>query len=307
MLNGLMFACATLALPSHHEAYITNQGDNSVSVVDLIYQQVTHTIKVGQAPVGVAVGNSKVVVSNANSANLSVIDRQRKTVLATIALGGTPVGVTLSADEKTAFVANWFGNSVWRVELTPPFQIRSFAVGQAPAALLLSHDQQRLYVANRDSNSVSVINATTLQLESSIAVGKHPFGLALSTDGQWLASVNVEDDTISLIDLRHHTQRRIRVGAHPYCAVFAERDQKLYVSNTQDDTVSVLAVPSGVVLTRIAVGINPEGIAVSAQQHLVLVANWGSNNMSVINSQTDMLINTISTGDKSRAFGKFAF
>ncbi|HNZ56186.1 MAG TPA: YncE family protein, partial [Methylophilaceae bacterium] len=34
-------------------------------------------------------------------------------------------------------------------------------------------------------------------------------------------------------------------------------------------------------------------------------ANWGSNNVSVIDTNTNTVISTIKTGEKSRAFGQF--
>ena len=41
------------------KAYITNQGDDTVSVVDLITLKVIKTIKVGIAPLGITILNKK--------------------------------------------------------------------------------------------------------------------------------------------------------------------------------------------------------------------------------------------------------
>ena len=41
------------------KAYITNQGDNTVSVVDLVALEVIKTIKVGIAPLGITILNKK--------------------------------------------------------------------------------------------------------------------------------------------------------------------------------------------------------------------------------------------------------
>ncbi|WP_234406115.1 hypothetical protein [Methylobacillus glycogenes] len=68
------------------QAYITNQGDNTVSVIDLDTLQVTATIAVGKSPVGVATSAKlgKVYISNVDSHSVSVIDSQQLQVTDTI-------------------------------------------------------------------------------------------------------------------------------------------------------------------------------------------------------------------------------
>ncbi|MEZ0287961.1 MAG: YncE family protein, partial [Methylophilus sp.] len=64
-------------------AYITNQGSDSVSVLDIENKKVTHTIEVGKAPVGVAIASKqqRVYISNANSQTVSIINsRTQKTI-----------------------------------------------------------------------------------------------------------------------------------------------------------------------------------------------------------------------------------
>jgi YVTN family beta-propeller protein len=53
------------------------------------------------------------------------------------------------------------------------------------------------------------------------------------------------------------------------------------------------------------VGEVPEGISMEDKTGNIYIANWGSNQVSVIDSQTLKILTQIKTGDKSRAFGKF--
>ena len=63
----ITFLCFLLALiyfynnyqKINSKAYITNQGDNTVSIVDLKTLQVIKTLKVGIAPLGITILNKK--------------------------------------------------------------------------------------------------------------------------------------------------------------------------------------------------------------------------------------------------------
>jgi YVTN family beta-propeller protein len=56
--------------------YVTNSGDNTVSVIDTATNTVTATVKVGYYPDGIAVSpdRTRVYVTNYNSNTTSVID-----------------------------------------------------------------------------------------------------------------------------------------------------------------------------------------------------------------------------------------
>ena len=87
MLSLLNSACnAVTNQPKQPLAYITNQGDNTVSVIDTASNQVIKTIKVGKAPVGVAVSAQlkRVYISNVESHDISVIDTQNNTIIETL-------------------------------------------------------------------------------------------------------------------------------------------------------------------------------------------------------------------------------
>src|ERR1035441_4648340 len=80
-------------------AYITNQGDSTISVIDVATNTVTAIIPLGYAPWGVSVNadGSKVYITNNNN-TVSVINTSTNTVSATILVGLYPTGICVSPD-----------------------------------------------------------------------------------------------------------------------------------------------------------------------------------------------------------------
>jgi YVTN family beta-propeller protein len=79
--------------PDGRTVYVTNETDNTVSVIAAASNTVTATIAVGKSPVGVAVtpGGSTVYVTNRVDNTVSMIAAATNTVTATIPVGEIPV------------------------------------------------------------------------------------------------------------------------------------------------------------------------------------------------------------------------
>ena len=76
-------------------AYITNQGENTVSVIDLNKLTIQKKISVGKSPLGIAIIKNKAiaVVGNIDSQSLSIIDLKKNQVQKTVALKTAPLGM----------------------------------------------------------------------------------------------------------------------------------------------------------------------------------------------------------------------
>lgn len=122
-------------------AYVTNSGDDTVSVISLDTREVIRTIGVGQYPLGVAVtpDRQRVYVANSNSNSVSVIDVMTGGVVATVTEG----------------------------------------IGDSPVAIAVSRDGNRVYVTNDQSASLSVIETTTNTVVDHVSTPLHPYTLAL--------------------------------------------------------------------------------------------------------------------------------
>ncbi len=70
------------------------------------------TIPVGERPYGVAFARSRAFVTNQYDNTLSVIDLQTLTHEARIDVGEYPEGIDTTSDSNRVVVANWFDNTV---------------------------------------------------------------------------------------------------------------------------------------------------------------------------------------------------
>jgi YVTN family beta-propeller protein len=75
-----------------NRVYVTNEGDDTVSVVDGATNTVSATIPVGVAPLGVAVSETfnRIYVVNSADGTVSIIDGTTNTVIDTVAVGANP-------------------------------------------------------------------------------------------------------------------------------------------------------------------------------------------------------------------------
>ena len=77
------------------KAYITNQGDNTVSIIHLETLKKLKTLKVGVAPLGITILQKKklVFVGNVGTDDISVIDAVNDRLIKTIKLGTAPLSL----------------------------------------------------------------------------------------------------------------------------------------------------------------------------------------------------------------------
>jgi len=127
----------------------------TLSRVDLVALQVTHTIPVGLHPTALAWNEAahRLYVANSNSDSISVIDTKTNQAAAT-------------------------------------FDLRPFAeaaLGLAPTALALTGDGHTLYVAMGGVNAVAVMDASSGKIRGMIPTAWYPSDLALSSSGKHLA------------------------------------------------------------------------------------------------------------------------
>src|SRR5215471_14428072 len=156
--------------------------------------------------------------------------------------------------------------------------------------------------------------AVTFNGSSLIVGGAVVAGLGVSRDGRTLVAANFENDSVSIVNTATREVVRevkffvpggkVAQGEFPYdVAVLSNPDgsaKTAFVTSQRDNQVMVVDIGAGS-FTAISVGDQPNRMALSKDQTTLYVVNGNSDTVSVIDTNTSQVVDTISLsrpGDK---------
>jgi YVTN family beta-propeller protein len=121
--------------------------------------------------------------------------------------------------------------------------------------------------------------------------------IAISPDDSIVAMVNPDDGSISVFQTSDNSRlSKIATGKNPSSIVIAGDGSTAYVANRDDNTVArVVDIDGGTpkVDKRLDVGSSPVGLALSPSGLKLFVAEFAESNISVIDTQTMMVVDKI--------------
>jgi YVTN family beta-propeller protein len=173
-------------LPSHIAfnadstlAFITRQGSDQVSAIDLATQTVKWTIPVGKLPAGIVMtpDNKYLMVGIMGSDYVEVIDwRTQKTVKRIKAGDGTHNFRSLG-DHRHLFVSNRVSNTINIIDTVTLENVGTINVPGGPDCMELTNDGKTLWATLRWIKKVAVIDVASRKILKLIPVGRSPHGV----------------------------------------------------------------------------------------------------------------------------------
>jgi len=272
--------------PGYREfAYVTNGKSNTVSVLDLVYLRQDRTLQVGNQPTGVAANPklNEIYVVNTLSGTVSVIDAEANRVAATILVHKLPYFIDVDAAGHRAYVANSGSNSVSVIDLDRRREIGVVGTGEQPGLARIAPDMRSLIVTNRGSGSVSIFAVAPY----STAAGLGLPGLPAKPSGR---------------EPMPHLRAAFAGCPGATDAVILPDSSKAFIACSgghQVMAVSLAAAPdswaakqnpsllSDHLLALLDVGETPIQLALKPDGGQIFCANFGSNSISSIDTQTN--------------------
>ncbi|MBU4183523.1 MAG: beta-propeller fold lactonase family protein [Gammaproteobacteria bacterium] len=207
-------------------------------------------------------------VTNGGDNTLSVVDTKSLKVVDTIPTGEFPHGIRLSPDGKQAYVANLKGGTVSVIDTESRKEISQIPVGKGPAQVGFTSDSRLAFVSLSQEASVAVIDPVSRKVIRKVRVGNVPIQLYATPDNRFLFVANQGSrkspgNTVSEIDLSTFSTQRIQTGIGAHGVVVGNDGRHAYVTNLYANTVSVIDVRSRKSVATVAVGVGPNGISVS--------------------------------------------
>lgn len=245
---------------------------------------------------------TRAYVSNQDDNSISVIDTASNNVIQTINLanGSSPTGIAVTPDDAKVIVVDKNLNYVFIFDIASNTLTNTIEVGNAPQWVAITPDGKNAYVTNSGSNTISVIDIASCKVVDTIPVGNNPYEVAITPDGTKVLATNFFDGTVSVISVEtNRVVNTISVGVGPILVAITPDGQKAYVSNNGSTTVSVIDIASNQVIETIGVGLNPFGIAITPDGRRVFVGNNTSNTVSIIDTTTNLVVRTIELAEEA--------
>ena len=301
--------------------FLTNSGDNTVSVINPATNEEDAIIPVGENPRGIVLNppdRKRAYVANAQSNSISIIDTENNQVIATIeSVGDIPSSLAFTPDGARLYVVTGGNNRVSVINPAAMTVVSTIRVGSEPAEIAINEAGTRAYVTNFGDNTVSVIDLSTNTVIDTILVGREPNGIAVRPGDAQVYVVNFGEDTVSIIDTSTNTVSRTltresdegSIGLLPQKVIFSADGTRAFISNSLDFTVSILDADTGNSLDDVFVGVQafntvlnqPNGLAITPNGRRLYVTLFGRNGqgrfIGVFSTQTNRIQAFVEVGD----------
>jgi YVTN family beta-propeller protein len=284
----------------------TNGGGNGS-----VAASVSGTIKVGTAPIAVAVDstNNKIYVADygttptgvpcsPSGADVETIDgaTQSTTSVGFVGDPQNPYAAALNPANHTLYVATeayWSGLKSG-IDCGPDGgRVNGHVIGNFPAGIDVNPTTGSVYVA---SGGVVDVWDGSWNPVATIAVGSASVGVAVNATSNKIYVANSRSNDVSVIDGSSNSVVATITDPNavsPVAVAVNATTNTIYVANAQSNNLSVIDGATNSVTATIPVGTSPYGVAVEPQTNFIYVANAGNSqsgnpgNVTVINGTTN--------------------
>ncbi len=262
---------------------------DSVGRVDARTGELVASMKVGDRPTAIALGEGSVWVANAGDNTLSRIDPRTGEVVSTVDARGD--AGALAVGFGGVWVLDGPGGAVSRLDPATGRIVRRihFAAGGSDIAV----GDGAVWVTNELNKSVIRIDPKTNRIVASIGAGESPGELDVGAGAVWVA--NTLSNKLSKIDPRaNRVVDEIGFLIAPNSVAVGEG--AVWVTNTSNDTVTRVDPGTNSAAERIRVGNGPTDIAVG--DGAVWVVNRLAGTLSRIDPNKNAVVFTLDVGNR---------
>jgi YVTN family beta-propeller protein len=244
----------------------------------------------------------RLYVPHGSNNSLDVIDANSKTYVGSVPGVAGVKGIALTSDPNIVFTSNGGDGSVSVVDIKAMKVLSNITVGGSPDAIAYDPVHALVVDSLGSDNSVAFLNETTRKVVGTLSLPGAPELMAVdTTQGRLFLAINDKDEVV-VIDPVSRSIVKTYKGCDiksPTGLAYDPDRQRLFVANSiphSANVVSVIDVLLDHCLGSVDLQHSPDQAAFNARLHHLYIANAGSNNLSVIDTDSLKPLGIVGTG-----------
>ena len=219
--------------------YVTNRGDNTITVFDKKSGEVRGMIATGRGPAAVALDQKagKVYAALSGEDEIDVLDVTTGRFVNTIRLnvGDGPAWLALTPDGRTLLAVNAVSRTLSIIDPLALTELARITLGDGPRFVLIDRTGRRCYVFNVISSTISVIDIAHRTLVATLSTDPGPTMGQFNRKGDKLYVVHEWGPYLSVIDpFLLSVVQRVYVGPG-LCAIKVDTNNDMIYAARRDE------------------------------------------------------------------------
>jgi YVTN family beta-propeller protein len=241
--------------------------------------------------------NAVLVLEKAQN-SLVIVDPANLRIAARVPAGENPHEVAVADDGLIAYISNYSGNTISRVDLVAQKALSPIDLGALRRPHGLEFVSGKLYFTAEGSKVVGSYDPGTQKVDWVIGTGQNRTHMVIaSKDQKTVLTSNINSSTISVIEDqgRDWTITNIPVGRGSEGFDLTPDGKQLWVANAVDHTISIVDMAQKKVIATLPSTNNGNRLKITRDGRYAFVSNLGGSGLLVIDVATRKPLRTIPT------------
>jgi PQQ-dependent catabolism-associated beta-propeller protein len=284
--------------------FVTNERDNTVTVLDSETLAIKKIIQVGARPRGIVMSpdHTEIFVCLGDDNRIDVINTKTLSVSRSISNVPDPELIAIDPKGERVYVANEEQSQVTVIDRAAG---KIVAVGGEPEGLSVSPDLKTVVNTSELASMAFFIDTKTLKIEADVLVDQRPRVAQFTHDGKQVWVSAEVGGTVSVIDAQTRTIIK-KIGfdipgvqpelIQPVGILFSLDGKRAYVALSHANHVAVVDTQTLKPIAYVLVGERPWHMALDPNGTKLYVANGNTNDLTVIDLKNLKPIRSVNVG-----------
>jgi YVTN family beta-propeller protein len=273
--------------------YVANQESSDVTAINP-QTYATSTVQTGAVAHGLVVNpfTNKIYVID-NSSNVTVIDGATNATTTFNAGGADSNSIAIDPVRNVLYVGNATNQVVTAINCATGAETTIPVPADGPNGIAVNTVTNKIYVSNLQAGTLTIIDGSSDKVTATITVGMQPEGVAVNPATNKIYVTNWSSNFLTILDGTTNTPINVTIGEGYLLATVDSPSNKVYLTD-QVGHVTVIDGASNVP-TLVESG-SAAFVSVNSASNKAYVANYGNNNVGVIDGATGATITSVNSG-----------